>query len=107
MTRSKRVREVFLELKRTVGDLATTPELLQAAADLVELLDPVRPDRSGFDLRIGGLPFERWSLDVAMADGGWRVLNHEKDTVRELFDGERDSVSNDLEVQHWMMEHAA
>jgi hypothetical protein len=107
MNRPQRIRRVYAELQRTVGDLATGPELLQAAADLVELVNPSRADDSRFSLRTGGLPFEQWSLDVAMADGGWRVMSRESEVVRNLFEDERDGISNEIEVEHWLMEHAA
>lgn len=107
MNRPQRIRRVYAELQRTAGEVASKPELLRAAADLVEIIDPPRGDDPRFSLRIGGLPFDQWSLDVAMADGGWRVMSHETDVVRNLFDDERDSVSNQIEVEHWLMEHAA
>lgn len=107
MNRPQRIRRVYAELQRTVGDLGTAPELLQAAADMVEVMNPTRVDDPRFSLRAGGLPFDQWSLDVAMADGGWRVMSYEADVVRNLFDDERDSVSDQIEVEHWLMEHAA
>lgn len=107
MNRPKRVRQVYAELQLAVGDLATASELLQAAADIVALLDPAVPAAPQFRLHVGGLPFEQWALDVAMADGGWRVMSHESDVIRPLFDVERDAVSDQIEFEHWMMEHAA
>ena len=76
MNRPQQVRAVFQELRRTVGDRFTARELLEQAAALVELFT-VPEDASSFELRTGGIPFEEWSLDVAMADGGWRILNYE------------------------------
>ncbi|MDQ5909314.1 MAG: hypothetical protein QG599_1409 [Pseudomonadota bacterium] len=76
MNRPQQVRAVFQELRRTVGDRFTARELLEQAAALVELFT-VPEDTSSFELRTGGIPFEEWSLDVAMADGGWRILNYE------------------------------
>lgn len=76
MNRPQQVRAVFQELRRTVGDRFTARELLEQAAALVDLFT-VNEDASRFELRRGGVPFEEWSLDVAMADGGWRILNYE------------------------------
>ena len=76
MNRPQQVRAVFQELRRTVGDRFSARELLEQAAALVDLF-AVPEDNTRFELRRGGVPFEEWSLDVAMADGGWRILNDE------------------------------
>jgi hypothetical protein len=76
MNRPQQVRAVFQELRRTVGDRFTARELLEQAAALVDLFT-VPEDQSRFELRTGGVPFEEWGLDAAMADGGWRILNYE------------------------------
>ena len=99
--------EVYAELHLAVGGLATSSELLRAAADIVELSEPSRQEKPRFRLHVGGLPFEQWPLDVAMADGGWRVMSHEREVIRSLYDEERDAVSDQIEIEHWMMEHAA
>lgn len=76
MNRPQQVRAVFQELRQTVGDRFGARELLEHAASLVDLF-AVEDDPSRFELRTGGVPFEEWSLVAAMADGGWRILNHE------------------------------
>lgn len=76
MNRPQQVRAVFQELRRTVGDRFSARELLEQAAALVDLF-AVPEDNTRFELYRGGVPFEEWSLDVAMADGGWRILNDE------------------------------
>jgi hypothetical protein len=85
MNRSQQVRAVFQELRQTVGHLYSARELLEKAATLVDLFT-VKDDPSRFELRTGGVPFEEWSLDVAMADGGWRILNHVYRHDRDLYD---------------------
>lgn len=107
MKRPQRVRAVFAELQQEVGELATASELLRAAADIVELFDPAEPDAPRFKLHVGGVPFDQWALDAAMADGGWRIMCLESDVIRPLFDEERDAVSDRIEFEHWMMEQAA
>ncbi|MFZ1642473.1 MAG: hypothetical protein WAV07_13805 [Candidatus Contendobacter sp.] len=76
MNRPQQVRAVFQELRRAVGDRFSARELLEQAAALVDLFT-VPEDNTRFELRTGGVPFEEWSLDVAMRDGGWRILNYE------------------------------
>lgn len=79
MNRSAQVREVYAELRRSLGDRFTSNEMLKAAMSVVELFSIDEDDLvPRFELRLGGLPFNQWSLDVALADGGWRVLEHER-----------------------------
>ena len=83
MNRSQQVRAIFRELRRSVGTRATSKEILECAAALVDLFD--NDDRSsGYVDRMGGLPFDNWALDVAMADGGWRILRYETERERGL-----------------------
>ena len=107
MTKAKRVRDVYAELQYAVGDIAADSELLAAAANIVELSEPLEAEGIRFQLYQGGIPFDRWALDRAMSDGGWRVLAREANTVRQIFDDDRDAVSERIELEHWMMELAA
>jgi len=87
MNRPQQVRAVFQELRQALGNCYSAQELLEQAASLVDLFT-VKDDPSRFELRTGGAPFEEWSLDRAMADGGWRILNHEYRRNRALFEDE-------------------
>ena len=76
MNRSQQVTEVFHELRRSIDGQISARDILAAAASIVELMsEEVESPR--YDLRHGGLPFENWAVDVALADGGWRVMWHE------------------------------
>lgn len=78
MNRSAQVREVYAELRLSLGNRFTTSETLEAAMSLVELFSTDEDNGAPrFELRLGGLPFHQWALDVALADGGWRVLEQE------------------------------
>jgi len=79
MRESQQIAAVYLELRRALpGDLS--PRLLMAcAASLTELFSGAI-DEPAFELRSGFTPFGQWSLDSAFADGGWRVLAHERHT---------------------------
>ena len=83
MNRPQKVRAMFQELYRTVGNEFSAQVLLEKAALLVDL-SYLPEDTSRFELRTGGIPFEDWSLDVAMADGGWRILDYEYRQQRAL-----------------------
>lgn len=76
MNRAQRIREVYRELRRSTPRQVAASELLACAAGLVEMFND-DADHTRFELRTGGLPFENQALDVAFADGGWRVLHYE------------------------------
>ena len=70
------VLAVYRELRHSVGQQVPASEVLSCAASLVELFT-IDADEPHFDMRLGGLPFEHQAVDVAFADGGWRVLSLE------------------------------
>lgn len=76
MNRARQVREVFSELRTSLGSDVSAAEALECAAALVDLFTEGE-DTPGFSLRTGGVPFEMRAVDVALADGGWRVLCQE------------------------------
>lgn len=82
MTRSTQIREVFAELRNALGDRISARDALEAAASIVDLFTIDEDDGPQFDLRYGGMPFSQWAVDVALADGGWRVLGLELDQAR-------------------------
>jgi hypothetical protein len=76
MSRPQQIREVFSELRAALGQRIAPGEALECAAMLVDLFAE-DDDGMHFSLRTGGVPFEMRALDVAFADGGWRVLCQE------------------------------
>lgn len=106
--RPKIVRTVFSELLGTLGDSFTHSELLESANQIVEAVLPA-PEEDGlnFSLRAGGLPFEQWSVDAGMSDGGWRVFNHEKELVSDLYEDDHDLYLSRNAINDWFLENAA
>lgn len=88
MNRPRLVREVYFEMRRALAGRASSREILESAAALVELFTQPEDDRPQFDLRMGGVPFEQWALDVAFADGGWRVMGYETHLQEDLLEEE-------------------
>jgi hypothetical protein len=83
MTRSTQIREVYAELRHALGNQISAREALEAAASIVDLfLIDEEEQAPGFDLYVGGMPFCQWALDVAISDGGWRVLRYELEQAR-------------------------
>jgi hypothetical protein len=84
---SQQIREVYRELRHSAPSTVPARELLRCASELVDLFDSEH-DSSRFELRTGGLPFENQALDVAFADGGWRVLYLEESRREEALQEE-------------------
>lgn len=75
MSRARKVRAVFFELRRVLGHDCPAVDLLRAAALIVtEILDD-EIDPSGS--HVSPIPFYARPLDEAFADSGWRVLAFE------------------------------
>lgn len=106
MNRARQVREVFLELRQSVGDRASAKDLLECAASLVELFDQGEGGPS-FELHTGGTPFINWALDAAFADGGWRVLGFEASNEEALEREEREERFMHNGMARFAMEMAA
>lgn len=88
MNRSRLVREVYFELRHALAGHASPREMLESASALVDLF--TLPEEAGprYDMRTGGLPMGMWPLDVAFADGGWRVMGYETRLLEELQEDE-------------------
>lgn len=83
MQRSTLIRNVYAELRQTVGNRLSPRETLEQAVALVDLVTD-QDDGPDFDDYEGRLPFSNQDLDLAMADGGWRVLSYETNRAYEL-----------------------
>ena len=88
MNRPRLVREVYFEIHRALAGRASPREILESAAALVDLFTQPEDDGPQYVLRVGGVPFERWALDVAFADGGWRVMSYETHLREDLLEEE-------------------
>jgi len=74
MRRGARVVAVYQELRNVVGEAAPDADLLKSAESLVALFEEEEGEPR-FQLHFGRTPFEMQDLDLAMSDGGWRMLN--------------------------------
>jgi len=74
MRRGTRIVAVYQELRGVVGGAVPAQELLKSAESLVALFeeDETAPQ---FQLGFGRNPLELQDLDLAISDGGWRMLN--------------------------------
>jgi len=109
MNRPNLIRSIYTELREVAGEVATPAELLRLASAMIEAAQP-EDSCSGSQLTgyTGGVPFDLWALDRAMADGGWRILRHESELGTPVFgDDAENSDGEDIAVRDWMMENAA
>jgi len=76
MTRSKKVREIYSELKSIYGDDISSRELLECASLIVDASENslYEPKISN---RIGRVPFSELPVNLVMEDYSWKVLNRE------------------------------
>jgi len=75
--RAYKIRQVFAELRHALGNELPTVELLQLAAKLVDVTQPVsvRDDEKIVKLRPS---MDQLPLDEAFADGGWRMMARDR-----------------------------
>lgn len=73
MNRATKIRQVYTELRREIGDRLPAHEVLSSAVHLVGLYEPavVEPASPGRPR------FEELPVDKAFEDGGWRVMRYE------------------------------
>ncbi len=76
MRRSEKVTAVYHELRQSVGAGATASEVLECAASLVDLFLDAE-DGARYELRTEQPTFDMLAVDVALADGGWRILSRD------------------------------
>ena len=74
MRRGARVVAIYGVLREVVGDDFLAGDLLAGAESLVALFEESE-GAPQFQLSFGRTPFEMQELDLAMADGGWRMLD--------------------------------
>jgi len=108
MSRSKRIRLIFFELRRALGERVGTRELLDAAKSLVDLQADNWAHEPTYDLRNGRTSLDQMELDIAMSDGGWRVYSKEREIVSyagmdDRFEARRYWTANDIaeELEPW------
>ena len=76
MNRRQMVNRIYEEFRAEFGDEIPAHELLQSAANFVEIIRGNEPI-TGAKLQSPRYTFEERPVDDAMADGGWRVLCRE------------------------------
>jgi hypothetical protein len=82
MTRSTQIREVYAELRHALSNHISARQALEAAASIVDLFMIEEEEAPRYEQNTGVMPFGQWAIDVAMSDGGWRVLGYEIEQLR-------------------------
>jgi len=76
MTRSKKVREIYTELKSIFSDDLSSRELLECASLIVDASEDslYEPKISN---RIGRLPFSELPVNLVIEKYGWKIMSRE------------------------------
>ena len=85
MNNVRKIREIYQELKIALGESESDGDLLRAASELVLSFRnevEIKPVASTAE---NARDFSSLDVSAAMADGGWRILNHERDLMREYY----------------------
>jgi hypothetical protein len=91
---SAAIREIFAELRRTLGSTVSAKELLNFAFIATNFFNQQSSDEVDFedlDFESKKTPqpnskiFEEWPIDLAMRDGGWQILEYEYHQTRDEF----------------------
>ena len=85
MNKPQKVRAIYLELKAALGCSYPDSELLEAAAKTVETLSRVTYSGPKASIAEHDRSFRSLGVDTALADGGWRILSHEKELMNNYY----------------------
>lgn len=85
MTGPRKLRRIYRALRTEFGNELSSHELLRLAHSMLRV---GRGDdiTNVVELRLPSRRFDELGLDEALADGGWRILNRERELMREAFD---------------------
>lgn len=79
MARISQVMKVYAELRHTLDPSEySAAQILQIAQLVVDSYHQSEAEDHAGVVRIGPLSRMSWSVDLAMSDGGWRVLDWER-----------------------------
>lgn len=87
LSKPEKIRQVYNEFKRVFGEDLPAGVLLKRAAKFVAYIDKANEVESEF-LRTTDSRASTPCVDVALADGGWKLLVRERDWVESCFDDE-------------------
>ena len=77
------------------------------SADITRRPDTSSSSRDGFSLRLGRVPFDLLETDIAMNDGGWRIMGKENPLISDFYEEDGDPISTQLYIDEWLLEHSA
>ena len=108
MTRSNKIRQVYKELRDTLGEGISSLEALNSSDALVKLFDDT--DDSGFIHLTDARPtFDELPVDIQMArsDLDWRFMKRETDLVSSVFPAHLQDQLIARQLKHYGMELTA
>lgn len=107
MNRPTLFRRIYAELRDGLGPDVPSAEVARLAKSVAEAYEAIKkPRKKRVTQHTGSIPFERWALDTAMKDGGWRILEYEVERGSIVFEDVQPHFSRH-QFNTWMWEHAA
>ena len=85
MSNPRKIKEIFVELKASIGDLETDQNLLRLASEVVVTFKKESGNDPIASIAESRRDFASMDLATAMSDGGWRIMNEETELMREHF----------------------
>lgn len=75
MASAAKIRAIYAELRSAIGDVAPAGELLRLAHAILDSFAPDLDELGAFGRARGGRSLFVLSVDEAMEDGGWQILD--------------------------------
>jgi len=88
-TRPQKIRDIYKELKSSLGEAFTSHEILRLAATIVKNAEQPKIDHSHRE-HVGRKLFYQADLTEAMKDGGWNILREECGALINAYDDDCD-----------------
>ncbi len=94
MRKPDQIRAIFAELRATLGPEVPAADLLKIAVIILRSYYSEEDELAGFGRPGQARSFISMPVDEALVDGGWRVLEFERDAETACFD--RDEPDSEL-----------
>jgi len=106
MKRPQKIGRIYQELRATLGNEYPAHELLRSAAKLVEIVEDDFA-ASGADVYEPRATVDERPLDMAIADGGWKVLARESAWLQRIDGDDTQSNRTKMRLRNYGLEMAA
>ena len=85
MNRPQKVKAIYLELKAALGSDISERELLEAAASVLDIHYALSDTSPKASIAENNRSFESLELYRAIDDGGWEIMNRERELMKNFY----------------------